>query len=50
MVIDNACRLEKRINNHGTGERAAPLFKSSLIFLIKENWQANHHYPADDEQ
>ena len=21
-----------------------------LFFLIKENWQANHRYPADNEQ
>lgn len=50
MVIDDACRLEKRINDYGTGESAAPFFKSALIFLIKENWQVRHRYPADDEQ
>lgn len=35
MVIDDACRLEKRINDYGTGESAAPFFKSALIFSDK---------------
>lgn len=35
MVIDNACRLEKRINNYGTGERAAPLFQIIAYFSDK---------------
>lgn len=35
MVIDDACRLEKRINNHGTGESAAPLFQIGAYFSDK---------------
>lgn len=33
MVIDDACRLEKRINDYGTGERAAPLFQIGAYFF-----------------
>lgn len=33
MVIDDACRLEKRINDYGTGERAAPLFQIIAYFF-----------------
>lgn len=35
MVIDDACRLEKRINDYGTGESAAPLFQIGAYFSDK---------------